>query len=132
MVGTFEVRMGDKPVGTVKVEKEGLYYRFSCRCSLSGDVMCRLWLRSGGKETDLGLCVPVGDGFGTEKRLPARQCGAGTPEFLLRPKETEVRGNFIPISPEEPFRYIHRLENAFLERRGNQLGIVISSRSRAL
>ena len=132
MVGTYDVRMGDRSVGTVKVEKEGLYYRFSCRCSLSGDVMCRLWMRSGGKETDLGLCVPMGDAFGTEKRLPVKQCGPEIPTFFLRPKQTEVRGNFIPLSPEEPFRYIHRLENAFLERRDGQLGIVISCGSEVL
>lgn len=125
MIGTYDVRMGDRSVGTVTVEKEGLYYRFSCRCSLSGEVMCRLWLHCGGRETDLGLCVPMGDGFGTDKRLPAKQCGEGTPVFLLRPKETQLRGNFIPLSPEEPFRYIHRLQDAFLERRGHQLGIVL-------
>lgn len=125
MVGTYEVRMGDTPLGAVTVEKQGLYYHFSCRCRLSGEVMCRLWLRRGGQETDLGLCVPMEDGFGTEKRLPARQCGTGTPEFILRPRGADTKGNFIPLSPEEPFRYLHRLENAFLERRGGQLGIVI-------
>lgn len=127
MVGSYDARMGDKVVGTVKVERQGLYYRFSCRCSLSGEVMQRLWLRCGGKETDLGLCVPVDGTFGTQKRLPVKQCGEGTPEFILRPKQTEIRGNFIPLSPEEPFRYLHRLENAFLERRGEQLGIVLRS-----
>ena len=121
MVGSYEVRMGDRTVGTVTVKKQGLYYCFSCRCSLCGEVMHRLWMRSGGKETDLGLCVPVAGGFGTEKRLPVKQCGTGTPEFFLRPRG----GKFIPISPEEPFRYIHRLESAFLERRGEVLGIVI-------
>lgn len=127
MVGIYDVRMGDKPVGRVQVEQEGLYYHFSCRCTLSGEVMYRLWLRSGGKATDLGLCIPMEGAFGTEKRVPVRQCGAGTPEFVLRPKQTELRGNFIPLRPEEPFRYIHRLQNAYLERRGEQLGIVIDA-----
>ena len=118
--------MGQRPVGTVTVAKEGLYYRFSCRCSLTGEVMHRLWLLCGGKELDLGLCVPMEAGFGTEKKLPVKQCG-GTPRFILRPRETELHGNFIPLSPEEPFRYIHRLQDAFLERRGEQLGIVLHS-----
>lgn len=121
MVGNYDVYLGDRTVGTVDVEKQGLYYRFSCRCDCGGKEMHRLLLRSGGKETDLGLCVPVAGGFGTEKRLPVKQCGTGTPEFFLRPRG----GKFIPISPEEPFRYIHRLESAFLERRGEVLGIVI-------
>lgn len=126
MVGTYEVRMGDRPVGEVRVERRGLYYHFSCRCTLSGEVMHRLWLRCGGKETDLGLCVPMDGSFGTEKRISVKQCGEGKPEFILRAKQTEIRGNFIPLSPEEPFRYIHRLQNAYLERRGEQLGIVIN------
>lgn len=125
MVGSYEVTMGNSPVGTVTVEKQGLYYHFSCRCDLSGEVMCRLWLRRGGQETDLGLCVPMEGSFGTEKRLPAKHCGGGAPEFILRPKGADTKGNFIPLSPEEPFRYIHRLEHAFLERRGERLGIVI-------
>ena len=114
-------------MGKVTVERQGLYYRFSCRCALSGEVMHRLWLHCGGKETDLGLCVPVDGTFGTDKRLPVKQCGEGKPVFLLRPKEAQLRGNFIPLSPEEPFRYIHRLQDAFLERRGQQLGIVIKA-----
>lgn len=127
MVGTYDVRLGERVVGMVTVEKQGLYYRFSCRCALSGEVMNRLWLRRGGKETDLGLCVPMGEGFGTEKRLPAKQCGVGAPEFFLRPKHADTHGNFVPIFPEEPFRYLHRLQDAYLERRGEQLGIVLSS-----
>lgn len=120
MVGNYEVYLLDRSVGTVAVEKQGLYYRFTCRCT-PGKEIHRLLLRIGGKEIDLGLCVPMGAGFGTEKRIPIRQCGTGMPEFILRPKG----GQFIPISPEEPFRYIHRLENAFLERRNGRLGIVV-------
>lgn len=121
MVGKYEVYLLDRPVGTVTVERQGLYYCFSCRCVVNEKGMYRLLLRSGGREADLGLCVPMADGFGTEKRLPVKQCSAGKPEFLLRPRG----GQFVPISPEEPFRYIHRLENAFLERRDGRLGIVI-------
>ena len=126
MVGNYEVKLGERTMGTVTVSKEGLYYRFSCRCSLTGEVMHRLWLLCDGRELDLGLCVPMGDGFGAEKKLPVKQC-SGTPRFLLRPKRTEVKDNFIPLSPEEPFRYLHRLQDAFLERQGGQLGIVIKA-----
>ena len=124
MVGSYGVRLGDSQVGTVTVERQGLYYRFFCRCSLSGQVMYRLWLLCEGGERDLGLCVPVDGGFGTERRLPVKQC-AGTPEFVLRPNRAAPGTKFIPLSPEEPFRYLHRLENAYLARRGTELGIVI-------
>lgn len=123
MVGTYDVFQGERAVGTIRVERLGLYYHFSCRCRPEGKQLLRLWMRRGRQETDLGLCVPVEGAFGTEKRIPVKQCGEGGPAFFLC--APHVRHQFIPLAPEEPFRYIHRLENAYLEQRGNTLGIVI-------
>ena len=120
----YEVFQDGEPVGTVEMRREGLYVRFSCRCRPRGGEMLRLWM-IGEEEIDLGLCVPMDGIFGTEKRLPAKLCGAGEPRFCLRHKDDIFRGKFIPLSPEEPFEYIHRLETAFLEKRGTRLGIVI-------
>ena len=122
----YEVFQNGEVVGTVEANREGLYIRFSCRCQPVHRDMIRLWMICGEQEIDLGLCVPMDGGFGTEKRIPAKQCGPGAPRFCLRHKEDTLRGKFVPLSPEEPFQYIHRLETAFLQRRGTQLGIVIS------
>ena len=122
----YDVFQNGEVVGTVEAMREGLYFRFVCRCRPTERDMIRLWMICGEKETDLGLCVPMDGAFGTEKRIPAKQCGPGEPRFCLRHKDDVLRGKFIPLSPEEPFRYIHRLETAFLERRGTRLGIVIS------
>ena len=122
----YEVFADEKMVGTVEAIREGLYIRFSCRCQPSDRDMIRLWMICGEQETDLGLCVPMDGGFGTEKRIPAKQCGPGEPQFCLRHKDDTRRGKFIPLSPEEPFQYIHRLETAFLERRGLKVGIVLT------
>ena len=121
----YEVFQNGEVVGTVEAIREGLYFRFVCRCQPSDRDMIRLWMICGEKETDLGLCVPMDGKFGTEKRIPVRQCGTGMPEFELRHKDDTLRGKFIPLSPDEPFQYLHRLETAFLERRGTRLGIVI-------
>ena len=126
MEGKYEVFWKDRAVGTVETAREGLYWRFTCRCHLPGREMLRLWMDCGGKETDLGLCVPMGEGFGTQRRIPASRCGSGKPRFYLRPKDDLLRGRFIPLSPEEPFGYLHRLENAYLEKRNGRVGIVIS------
>ena len=125
MVGNYEIHQGDRLQGKVTVVKEGLYYRISCRCRLSGDVMHHLVVRSGGRETSLGTCVPMDDGFGVEKKISCKSLGQGTPEFLLLPKHETVAGKFVPIYPEEPFSYMERLKVAFLARQGGQLGIVI-------
>ena len=124
MVGIYGVFQDGREIGTVRVERQGLYYAFSCRCRIHSREMLRLWMHRGRRELDLGLCVPMEGGFGTEKRLPVKDCGEGEPGFFLR--SPHVRQRFIPLAPEEPFRYIHRLENAYLEQRGNTLGIVIT------
>ena len=123
MVGIYEVFQDDRGAGTVRVERLGLYYHFSCRCRPSGAEPLRLWMRCGRRETDLGLCVPMDGEFGTEKRIPVKQCGEGEPSFFLR--SPHIRRQFVPLSPEEPFRYIHRLENAYLEQRNGVIGIVL-------
>ena len=125
MDGCYEVFQDGKQVGTVEVCREGLYYRFSCRCRPAGGEMMRLWMRCGDTELDLGLCVPIEGTFGMEKRIPAKLCGLEQPSFCLYNKDDILRGKFVPLSPEEPFQYLHRLENAFLERRGRQIGIIL-------
>ena len=126
MDGKYEVLRSGRAVGSVEMTREGLYFRITCRCHLPEREMMRLWMDCGGREIDLGLCVPMGEGFGTEKRIPVSRCGPGKPRFSLRHKDDLLRGNFIPLSPEEPFRYLHRLEKAYLEKRNGKVGIVIS------
>lgn len=125
MVGNYEIKQGDRLQGKVKVEKEGLYYRISCRCQLSGEVMHKLVVRCGGRETSLGVCVPMEGSFGVDRKISCKSIGRGTPEFLLLPKHEAVAGKFVPIYPEEPFSYMARLKDAFLARQAGQVGIVI-------
>ncbi len=124
MVGRFDVKIGDVPVGTVSVEKQGLYYYFSCRCRLSGRGMHRLVVSCGGTKADLGICVPLEGVFGLDKRLPCKRFSPGKPEFALIPRGNQ--GKFVPVYPEEPFAYMSKLKDAFLEIRDGQAGIVIT------
>ena len=125
MVGNYEIRQGDKVIGRVQVEKQGLYYQIRCRCDLSGEVMHRLVVRCGGKEENVGVCVPMEGRFGVDKKIPCKHLGEGTPEFMLLPKHEPIAGKFIAVYPEEPFSYIHRLEQAFLAYHENQVGILL-------
>ena len=125
MEGNYEVCFGKDPVGKVQVLRQGLYYRFICRCKLSGDVVCRLAVRCGEKQENLGVVVPIGDGFGLDKKVPVKHLGEGQMEFFLAPRHDQVMGKFIPIRPEEPFAYIARLKDAFLARQNGQAGVVI-------
>ena len=125
MVGTYEIRRGNETVGTAKVEKQGLYYRICCRCKVSGEGMRRIVVTSGKTREDLGICVPMGNEFGLDRKIPCKRFGDGKPEFLLLPKYPGIQGRFVPVYPDEPFAYMTRLKNAYLEIREGQPGIVI-------
>lgn len=121
----YDVMMGDKAVGKAEVEREGLYYRIRVRCSLSGDVLYKVLCRCGGSEVNLGVLVPVDGAFGLETRQSIKKLGEGDLRFVALPRHTEMRGKFVPLSPEEPFRYISRLKDSFLTRRNGTTGLII-------
>lgn len=125
MDGRYEVRLGSDTVGTATVEKQGLYYLFSCRCCLKGATMQRVMVACGGNQVDLGICVPMGNAFGIDKRVPCKYLGEGKPEFFLTPRPQSGGGKFVPVYPEEPFAYMCRLKDAYLEIRNGQTGLVI-------
>ena len=125
MVGVYEIKEGTNTVGKATVEQQGLYYKISCRCQLTGKGMHRLMVFCNEKQEDLGTLVPLDGAFGLEKRIPVKRLGDGKPEFLLMSKDSVQKERFIPVYPEEPFSYMSRLKDAYLERRNGQLGIVI-------
>lgn len=125
MEGNFDVLLGDKPIGKAYVTREGLYYRIRCRCTLSGEVIYKLLVSCGNQEENLGVLIPAAGEFGLDTRVPVKRLGEGNPKFRAMPRHTDLRGKFVPLSPEEPFRYISRLKDAFLENRDGLIGVVI-------
>lgn len=126
MTGTYDILLGGKPVGQATVTEQGLYYRFVCRCRITGEVMYKLTVTCGGQTENLGLLVPEGKDYVLSTRLPAKRFAQGKPEFRAVPRHSRMTGKFIPVYPDEPFAYISRLHSAFLENRGGQLGVVLS------
>ena len=126
MVGTYDIHLGSAVAGKAIVEKQGLYYRFSCRCRLSGSSMQRILVSCGDKQVDLGICIPMDDAFGLDKKIPCKHLGEGVPEFRLLPKHPRAGRMFVPVYPEEPFAYMQKLKNAYLEIQNGQPGVVIS------
>lgn len=126
MEGNYGVYFGNKLAGKVQVQRQGLYYRFRCRCRLTGDVVCRLSVSCADKRENLGVVVPLDGGFGLDTKLPVKKLGEGPMEFRLIPKHDKPEGKFVPIYPEEPFAYIERLKDAFLVRQNGQAGVMLS------
>ena len=125
MEGSYGIFLGNEEVGVAQVERQGLYYCFTCRCKLHSEVICKVTVSCGGHHENLGVLVPMGEDYGLTKKLPVKSLGLGIPEFWITPKHTAVEGVYVDIYPEEPFRYIARLEKAYLEMRRERLGIVI-------
>ena len=125
MERSFSVTDRGKPVGKVLVQRHGLYYHFSCRCSLSGDIMYRLLVTCGNHQEDLGILVPKEESFVLHTRIPVKRIGEGDMAFTLVTKHEAPSGTFVPICPEEPFTYLARLKQSFLVQRDGQPGIFI-------
>lgn len=123
MEKNYGVYLGNEMAGKAQVRREGLYYCFTCRCQLSGDVVCRLYVACGDKRENLGVVVPMDDGFGLNTRIPVKRLGEGEMVFTLLPKYDIPEETFVPVYPEEPFSYIERLKNAFLARKKGQVGV---------
>ena len=123
MEGVFDITLGGRSVGQAAVFQKGLYLYFDCRCRLSGETVCRIRVRCGEKEADLGIPVPEGRDFVLRKKLPAKKLGDGVPEFWVAPKKVKLPENWVPVRAEEPFAYLSRLEDAYLEVRDGQVGI---------
>lgn len=127
MEGFYELKFGGQAVGKVQVTRQGLYYRFRCRCRLSGDVISRVSILCDGKQDNLGILVPMGDGFGLDTGLAVKKLGQGRPEFLVMPVRPKGE-KFVPLRPEEPFSYLSRLKNAYLAERNGTIGILLDEK----
>ena len=120
-----DILLADKPVGTAKIKKEGLYYSFQCRCRLSGEVICRLVAYCGTKSHNLGICVPMDDQFGVQTKIPVKRLGEGEIVIRVEPNRGDVSERFMPIRAEEPFAYIDKLEKAYFVYRNKQPGVIL-------
>lgn len=121
----YSIKLGDKTVGKAEVHREGLYYRVRCRCPEMGTGVYRVTVSCGGRDERLGILVPVDSCFGLDTRIPVKKVGEGPLSFFAVPKHGPVEGRFVQLSPEEPFRYISRLKDAYLEKRNGRVGVVI-------
>lgn len=126
MDGEYAIRMGNTNVGSVRVERHGLYYRFRCQCALSGDGMYRVVVCCNDHHENLGILMPMGRCFGLTAKLAAKRLGEGEPKFFALPKHQSYGAQFVPVYPEEPFSYLSRLKSAFLEIRNGQVGVIIT------
>lgn len=127
MEGTYDVMLGPEKRGTVTVTAQGLYWVIQCRCRLYSDVMQNLVVRTGGNYTILGLLVPEGGSYYLRTRIAKKELPKFD-GFSLRPRHEKMQEDFYPIKPEVPFAYLGRLEDAYLVRKGGEIGLVLNKK----
>ena len=128
----YEVHLGREAAGKVQLLRQGLYYRVICRCSIPGEQICRLFAIVGDRRENIGVMVPEGDGFVLDKQIPAKRLEGEPLRFTISSGATQCAGEFVPISPEEPFLYIDRLKTAFLSSEHGKIGIIAEKRPEAV
>ena len=129
MEGTYGVYLGESLCGKVQVQKQGLYYRFFCRCQVKGDMVCKLRIRFQDSEENLGVLTPAADGFGLCTRIAVKHFSQKPLRFLLTPVHGIAEGTFVPIVPEEPFAYIERLKDAYLSKKDGLVGVCLKDKT---
>ena len=122
----YSVTREGQHCGKVTVTRRGLYYQIRCRCILPGEDIFRLRASCGDRQENLGVLVPTEDRFGLDTRLPIKQLGEGELTFTVHCKRQPPAGRFVPIQEEEPFAYIARLKESFLEIQNGRMGIRIT------
>ena len=123
MVGIYDIHCGGQVVGTAQVSREGLYYRFECRCQFKKKDVCKICITCGDEEMILGTPVPENGDFVLRTRLPIKRFCGGNLEFTIVGDES-----FIPVSPDEPFLYLKDLTDAIFAVRNGQCGVIIKKK----
>ena len=125
----YHVFWNEKSVGTAKVIKEGLYYRFSCVCRLAEKGVYRICVSDGHKELDLGICVPEGQDFVLNTKIPSKNFREETFSFRLVTKQE--KRIVVPVKDGMPFSYLESLNDACLKT-VNGVQCIVIDQSQAL
>ena len=119
----YDIYADTQVVGRAEAIKEGLYYRFSCKCTLPNEGVYRITVSDGNNTKDLGICVPTGEWFGLVTRVPIKYLPGDKLEFTLVQKDRQVTA--IPIVTNEPFADLDKLDSAYLQQTDGKTEIII-------
>ena len=114
------------PVGTAEIAKEGLYYRFFCKCKPPGDGIYRVIVSDGNTTRNLGICIPCNDQFILRTRVPQKYFTGENLLFSVICKADEKQEKAIPVFTGMAFAYLEQLETAHLKIVNGQPSIVIN------
>ena len=118
----YDIFADTQVVGQAEVIKEGLYYRFTCKCTLPDGEIYRIVVNDGNNARDLGICVPTGERFGLVCRVPVKYLPGSDLRFALMPKYSYA--TVASVATNEPFAALDRLDSAHLQVTEGKVEIV--------
>ena len=123
MVGKYEIKQGNKPVGTMDVSREGLYYHFRGKCNFVQKQIFRVRMVCAGSEENLGVLLPCNGIFLLDTKRPVKQFSDATPPFVVT---SSTVANWISLNENTPFPMLVALENGVFQRRDGVPGILFT------
>lgn len=118
----FNVYIGARVVGVAQVFADGLYCIIKCTCQQQKGLH-RLFAKTPSGLLCIGVCAPVGERIGIERRISAKSLGKDFTFLLVG--DTASKGAFHLIKPDAPFDALHKLESARFAVIDGQAGLII-------
>ena len=118
----FEIKMGEKSVGTATVNQEGLYYRISCKCVFQDKQIHTLWAVWSTGCRKLGVCVPEGAYACLHTKIPIKYIPEDGLSFAV---DYQRNGSFYPVDPQLPLECMDQLINARFAIVDGKPGLII-------
>ena len=90
--------------GTLRAERDGLYWEIDASCPRDWDHPIRLLAETDGVRVKLGVPQPEGERLRLRCRLSARSCPLSDSTRILTDQQPEQ--TMLPFEPEKPFERI--------------------------
>ena len=121
----YDIYLDDNLVGQAAVAEVGLFSEFSCICNFENTGPYRIKVAYEDRELDLGICVPEGNRFAINTKIPSKHLGKGDPRFRAVGNR-ESSGDFTPIIVNEPFQHVAILDKGRFVLKDTCPGMVFS------
>ncbi len=122
----YQVKCNGISVGSVKIDEIGIYCTVRCFCKNVGRIVRLVDKREEG-DYSIGICVPLRDGIGIERRIPTKYMKGLQHHFVLISGD-EDENEVYPFGCGLSAEILRRIEQCRYVVHDQQPGIVILNR----
>ena len=121
----YEIFMQGQSAGTATVEKEGLYFTFTCICYLQTRGIYRVSVSQGDHSENLGVLLPSGSVYKLTTKIPQNRFSAEEFTFQIMDTQKKASGTFVPLVSGQPYFHISALRRSCLKKLDGQIFIYL-------